>query len=82
MCYVSGMLVLDTAVDALREDEERFQQLAESVQQRNRELALLYEAGQALNSTLDLDQVLVTVLEETRRLLGVVASSVWLIDPP
>ena len=81
MCYVSSMRILDTAVDSLRANEERFQQLAESVQKRNRELALLYEAGQALNSTLDLDQVLVTVLEETRRLLGVVASSVWLIDP-
>ncbi len=53
----------------------------ETLRQRNRELELLNRAGQALSSTLDLDQVLITVLEEVRRLLGVVASSVWLIDP-
>jgi len=53
----------------------------EALRQRNRELALLNRAGQALGSTLDLDRVLVTVLEEVRHLLGVVASSIWLIDP-
>ncbi len=53
----------------------------EALRRRNRELALLNRASRALRSTLDLDQVLVTVLEEVRRLLGVVASSVWLIDP-
>jgi signal transduction histidine kinase len=46
----------------------------------NRNLALLNQASQALSSTLDLDKVLVTVLDEVRRLLGVVASSVWLTD--
>ncbi|MEM7031943.1 MAG: GAF domain-containing protein [Chloroflexota bacterium] len=49
--------------------------------QRNRELALLNGLGQVFVSTLDLDQVLSTVLEEIRRLLGVVACSVWLVDP-
>jgi len=53
----------------------------EGLRQRNRELALLNRAGQALNSTLDPDQVLVTVLEEVRRVLNVVACSIWLIDP-
>jgi PAS domain S-box-containing protein len=33
------------------------------------------------SSTLELDQVLVTVLEEVRRLLAVAACSIWLIDP-
>jgi len=47
----------------------------------NRNLALLNQASRALSSILDLDQVLATVLEEVRRLLGVVASSVWLSDP-
>ena len=46
----------------------------------NRNLALLNQASQALSSTLDLDKVLITVLDEVRRLLGAVASSVWLID--
>jgi PAS domain S-box-containing protein len=53
----------------------------EALRRRNRELALLNRAGQAFSSTLDLDQVLVTVLEEARRLLDVVACSVWLIEP-
>ncbi len=52
----------------------------EALRQRNLELALLNKAGQALSSTLDLDQVLATFLEEVRHMLGVVASSVWLID--
>jgi PAS domain S-box-containing protein len=53
----------------------------EALRQRNRELALLNRASQVLASTLDLDQVLVTVLEEVRRLMGVAACSVWLIEP-
>jgi PAS domain S-box-containing protein len=52
-----------------------------TLQQRNRELAMLHRAGQLFSSTLDLDQVLVTVLEEVRHLLDVMASSVWLLDP-
>lgn len=51
------------------------------ITRQNQLLTLLNRAGQALNSTLDLDRVLVTILEETRRLLHVVACSVWLVDP-
>jgi len=53
----------------------------EALRQHSRDLAMLNRAGQALSSTLDLDQVLITVTEEIRRLLNVVAASVWLIDP-
>ena len=53
----------------------------EALRRRHRELALLHRAGQTFSSTLDLDQVLVTILEEVRRLLDVTACSVWLIDP-
>jgi len=52
----------------------------EALRRRNRELALLRRAGRMLSSTLDLDQVLVTVLKEVRRLLDVVACSIWLIE--
>ena len=52
----------------------------EALRQRNREWALLNRAGRAFSSTLDLNQVLVTVLEEARRLLNAVAVSVWLVD--
>ncbi len=50
------------------------------LQKRNSELTLLNRAGQAFVTTLDLDQVLSTILEEVRNLLGVVACSVWLVD--
>ena len=75
------------AVENARMYEQAQQEIAEreraeeTLRRRNRELALLNRAGQAFNSILDLDQVLVTVLEEVCRLLGVAASSVWLIDP-
>ncbi|MFZ5918352.1 MAG: GAF domain-containing protein [Chloroflexota bacterium] len=51
------------------------------LQQRNRELILLSSAVQTLNSSLDIDQILVNVLEEVRRIMGVMSCSVWLVDP-
>ncbi|MDY7079140.1 MAG: PAS domain S-box protein [Chloroflexota bacterium] len=56
-------------------------QATDALQQRNRELAMINRASRVLVSTLDLDQVLATVLEEVRRLLNVVACSVWLTEP-
>ena len=53
----------------------------EALRRRNRELALLNRMGRVFSSTVDLDQVLVAVLEEVRRLLDVVACSIWLADP-
>jgi PAS domain S-box-containing protein len=53
----------------------------EAVRKQSYELSLLNRATQAFSSTLDTDQVLANVLEEVRRLLGVVACSIWLIDP-
>jgi PAS domain S-box-containing protein len=47
----------------------------------NRTLILFDQIGRTLSSTLDLDEVLSTLLDEVRSLLGVVACSVWLIDP-
>jgi signal transduction histidine kinase/FixJ family two-component response regulator len=66
----------------LYEVEERLarRQAEEALRQRNRELALLNRASQAFSATLDLDQVLVAVLEEVRRLMHITACSVWLID--
>jgi signal transduction histidine kinase len=53
----------------------------QSLQRRNRELTLLNRANRSLSSSLDLDRVLATVLEEVRRLMNVAACSIWLIDP-
>jgi PAS domain S-box-containing protein len=49
--------------------------------QQYHEVGLLNRAIQAFNSSLDLDRVLVTVLEETRHLLQVSACSIWLVEP-
>ncbi|MEE8392663.1 MAG: ATP-binding protein [Anaerolineae bacterium] len=68
------------AVLVFRDITER-KQAEEALQQRNRELALLNQASQAFNSTTDMDQVLVTVLEEVRCQLDVAAVSVWLTEP-
>jgi len=74
------------AIENARLYEQARQEIAErarveeALRQRNRELALLNRAGRALTSTLDLSRVLDAVLEEVRRLLDVVACSVWLID--
>ncbi|MCP4538152.1 MAG: PAS domain S-box protein [Chloroflexi bacterium] len=51
-----------------------------ALQKRNRELALLNQAARVFSSSLDLDQVFATVLEEVRRQLDVIACSIWLID--
>jgi K+-sensing histidine kinase KdpD len=53
----------------------------ETLRQRNRDLALLNRAARAINSTLELDQVLAAVLTEVPRLLEVTACSIWLVDP-
>jgi two-component system cell cycle sensor histidine kinase/response regulator CckA len=65
--------LLGTAIQRVSAEEE--------LQQLNRELALHHRAGQAFSSSLDLDRVLATVLEEVRRLMDVTACSVWLVDP-
>ena len=67
--------------EQLQREVERRERAEAALAQRSRELALLNRVSQAFISTLDLDHLLATVLEEVRQLLGVVACSAWLIDP-
>lgn len=46
----------------------------------NRELALLYRVGQVFSSSLALDEVLATVLDEVRTLFNATGASAWLLD--
>ncbi len=52
-----------------------------ALKRRNQELELLNLSGRALNSSLDLDTVLFTVLEELRRFMDVLGSTIWLMEP-
>lgn len=70
----------ERAERALRRNLEERLATEEALRQSNRHLALLNRASRTFSSTLDLDRVLVTVLEEVRRLLNVIACSVWLVD--
>ncbi len=65
----------------IAEDITERKRVEEALRQRNRELELLNRATRAFSSTLNQDQVLVTVLEAVRQMFGVVACSAWLIDP-
>ncbi|MEW5957785.1 MAG: PAS domain S-box protein [Chloroflexota bacterium] len=56
-------------------------QAQKTLEKRNRELELLNLAAQAFISTLDVNQVLATVLDEVRKSLRVMACSAWLLDP-
>jgi signal transduction histidine kinase len=77
---VPGMIVLVVVALISALAIQALEQTLKNWRAANRNLALLNQASQALSSTLDLDKVLVTVLDEVRRLFGVVASSVWLTD--
>ncbi|GAK56399.1 multi-sensor signal transduction histidine kinase [Candidatus Vecturithrix granuli] len=53
----------------------------EELRRRNRELTLLNQISQLFSSSLELDQVLLTALQEIQRLLNVVSTSIWLLIP-
>jgi len=85
--YITKPLNLDEVLANVRETLEKQRlikekrQAEESLRQRNYELALLHRASQMLASTLDLDQVLTTIVGEVSLLLNVTSCSVWLIVP-
>lgn len=62
------------------DDVTEQERLEKKIQLCDLELKLHNQASQALNCSLNLDHVLITVLEEVRGLLGVVGSSIWLTD--
>jgi PAS domain S-box-containing protein len=68
------------AVGGVSIDITKRKQMEEALRKRNLDLEVFNRAARAFSSTLDLDQVLATVLEEIRNTLNVAACSVWLID--
>ena len=69
-----------TAMLSIIRDITKRKEAETILRQRNQELAWLNRASQAFNSSLDLSEVLVNILEEVRPLLGVVGASIWLND--
>ena len=61
-------------------DIAEHKQAERTLQRRNRDLSLLNQASQVLNSTLDLDKLLAAILDQVREIMGATASSIWLID--
>ncbi len=65
---------------AILHDVTERAQTEEALRKSNRELFFINQSWKALNSSLELDRVLKTVLDEVRFMLGAVACSIWLID--
>ncbi len=68
------------AVGGVSIDVTERKQAEETLRKRNMDLEVFNRAARAFSSTLELDQVLATVLEEIRNALKVAACSIWLID--
>jgi PAS domain S-box-containing protein len=73
-------LELAQANERLRHEIVERRQAEQALQLRNRELTLLQQSSRVFSSSLDVNRVLSTVLEEVRKLLGVDACSIWLVD--
>ena len=71
---------LEDAQHLIRELQKDLQVKEQALHKHNSELALLNRVTRAFNSTRELDQILITVMEEVRRLLEVDAGSIWLRD--
>jgi DNA-binding CsgD family transcriptional regulator/putative methionine-R-sulfoxide reductase with GAF domain len=64
----------------LESENRALRQKNEALKQINRELNLICQSFLAINSSLELDRVLSTILEAIKNLFGVVGSSIWLKD--
>jgi PAS domain S-box-containing protein len=81
---VRASLVLDagdqaTGIIGVVRDVTARKHMEMEMEQRTRRLEALYRASQVLNA-LNIDQVVVTALEEVRALLDVTAYSMWMVD--
>lgn len=71
--------VIEQVLHKQRILQEKQQALA-ALEQRNKDLALLNEAGQTFTATLDLQQLVRLLLQMATQLVGAEGSSVWLWD--
>jgi DNA-binding CsgD family transcriptional regulator len=64
----------------LESENRKLRKKNAGLKQKNSELELISQSFLAINSSLELDRVLSTILEAIRNLFGVVGSSIWLKD--
>ena len=64
----------------LQQEIQERKQAEASLRHRHRELAVLKQFGQLVSSSLELDHVLSTVLQEVQELVNVAATSIWLLS--
>ncbi|RMF04134.1 MAG: GAF domain-containing protein [Chloroflexi bacterium] len=76
------MQLLELAIinKQLRQELAEHKQVEDELRRYNQGLTLVNRASKVFYSTLDLEQVLSTILEEMHNLIDVFAYSVWLID--
>ncbi len=73
-------LFVGAVVRARREGQEEIKAREERLQRQARELAMLNHTARTFSASLNLDQVLATVLEETRQQMDAMTCSLWLQD--
>lgn len=73
---------LEQRVEELENEALKRKQVEDALQERNSQLHLLNQSGRVLNSSLDLDRVLASLLEEVRVFMDVAGSSIWVKDTP
>ncbi len=83
--FTRGRAVKDESGRVVRlygvvQDITERKRVEEALQTRTRELALLNNASRAFASSLELDQILTSVLDHVRQIIGIVACSIWLVD--
>lgn len=83
--HVRGAAIRDSDGNAVRiagtnADVTERKQAQDMLKLRTSELSLLNSAGQAFVSSLELEEVLATVLDEVQQLIKITACSIWLVD--
>jgi two-component system cell cycle sensor histidine kinase/response regulator CckA len=66
--------------EGVAEDITQTKNTIRALRRRNRELALLSQMSQMAATSLDLQQVLTSVLQEVHHFMGLASSSIWLVD--
>ncbi|MDM8544519.1 GAF domain-containing protein [Desulfococcaceae bacterium HSG9] len=79
--YFSNLPDMIDKIYNLQNSRKEKEKAEEALKIRTRELALLNSAARSFVSSLELEQVFATVLDEVGRIIGILTCSIWLVDP-